>query len=124
MRSFFVTWAAAALLAWSPSVSAEDLPQELMDAVFGHMATAYVCRDALGGLANYDAAQTIATDSLPLLGIGRDESVLMVDQMSQKFEADPRVLPDDGEHMQACLEFMNEGLRQIEVVEAKIRTSD
>jgi hypothetical protein len=119
MRLLFV----GIVLLSSPAVAAGDMAKAMMDAVFGQMAAAYMCRDVMGGLSSYQAAETIATQKLTLVGATYDESVLMVDKMAKKFESDPRAaLPNTAEYQTACLQMLNEGSRQIDVITAKVRT--
>ncbi|MGO4838003.1 hypothetical protein AB4144_37735 [Rhizobiaceae sp. 2RAB30] len=96
----------------------EEKIGDLAEAVFSHMAGTYMCRNALGGMAHYQAARTIAVGALTPY-VGNDQAVLYVDQMDKKFRSDPRAKNpklDDA----ACLETINDTLYKIKVAKAKL----
>ena len=91
---------------------------DLAAALFQHMANTYMCRNALGGIAHYQAARSIAIGSMAP-HVGRDQAVLYVDEMDRKFKADPRARNPDLDDA-ACLEAVNDGLYRIDVVKARL----
>lgn len=96
----------------------EDL-SNLTQALFYHMAGTYICRDALGGLAHYQAARSIAVVSLTRY-VGNDQAILYVDEMDQKFKADPRAKNPELDDAR-CLEAINDSLYKVNVAKAKMR---
>jgi hypothetical protein len=92
----------------------------LASAVFANMATSYMCRDALGGTAWFDAAVTTAEGSFELMGYSSDDAVLTVDEMATKFKNDPRAAHPDVDQA-ACLETVNARMQDVKVATARYR---
>jgi len=101
-----------------PSLAQAQNYSALVDALFSQMATTYVCRDALGGLAHYQAARTIALDTATQY-IGRKDAVDLIAKMDEKFRNDPRV-QHPNLAPQACQEMVNDGYFAIEKAKAAL----
>lgn len=100
-----------------PVKASEPNYQPVFEALFSHMAVAYMCRADLGGLGHYQAARTIAVSTVTQI-LGRAEAIRGVDNMDRKFRNDPRA-----DNVKAppswCIEQVNEGLHRIEVERVK-----
>jgi hypothetical protein len=103
--------------------SKTELASTTIQAAFQYMANAYLCRDALGGLAHYQAARTIAVETAVLIGMGRDQAVLAVDEMDQRFTTDPRT-KNPGLDAVACQTAVNESLNTLSVAQARYRSAN
>lgn len=104
----------------SPSHSQDTDPfDELADALFYHMAGTFICREALGGMAQYQAARTITIENLAPY-IGRDNAVLRVDEMDHRFRTDPLSYTNDIDP-DLCMERVNESRYAIGVAKARMR---
>jgi len=116
------TLLAAALLAGlgaAPcAAGAEDIANELFDASFAHMASTYMCREALGGLSYFQAAIAIAEGNLQATGMSPDDAVLMVNELKVRFEEDPRARKPDLDTA-SCLDVVADSLQAAKVARAK-----
>lgn len=92
--------------------------KRLADALFSQMALTYICRDALGGMAHYQASRTVATETVAHY-IGRNEAVKIVGKMDAKFRNDPRNQHPNVD-LQSCQEMVNDGYFRIEQAKAAI----
>lgn len=98
--------------------AADDPYEELAAALFSNMAVNYLCRDALGGMARYQAARTIAVDTLSQ-HIDRNKAVQMVAKMDERFRNDPRAKNPNADPNK-CLEASNEALFRVEKAKAAL----
>ncbi|KQY78658.1 hypothetical protein ASD52_02085 [Ensifer sp. Root142] len=120
MRSYVI--AVVALLAFPASAQEPDVNEfrAVLDAAFGKMAVAYLCRDEIG-ISHYQAARIGAEGAAIQIGMPRDEAVLAVDKMDKKFKADTRTenpKADAG----SCFGKLNEFSHELDVAIAKVRT--
>jgi hypothetical protein len=95
-----------------------DAAGKLASAVFANMAAGYMCRDALDGLAQFQAAVTIAENSLETMGYSTDDAVLAVDDMAMKFKNDPRAAHPDIDAA-ICQETVNARLQDVKIATAR-----
>jgi hypothetical protein len=118
MRGFLTVGLSVTALIVPLAAKASD-PKPLVDALFSHMAVAYACRTELGGLAQYQAAKSIARGTLEQL-VGHHDAVMMVAKMDEKFRSDPRVAHPHLDR-QACIEQVNDGLEKIDLERERLR---
>lgn len=104
-------------LAWPAAAVDKKDVEKLSEALFTHMAVTYMCRDALGGLAHYQAARQMAIGELSRF-VPHNQAVLFVDKQDKDYKANPvATLKNANENR--CMEKVNEGLYEIEVLKAK-----
>lgn len=110
--------AAVGLLLSVPAlaVNVKDI-EAYTNALVDNMALNWVCRETIG-IAHYQAARTIARDSLARY-LGETEAVLFVDKIDEKFRNDPRRYPTKSAW---CYEMKSDLVHKINVEKAKLET--
>lgn len=113
-----LTAGAVTLMLCSPAgaVDKHDV-EKLSEALFTHMAVTYMCRDALGGLAHYQAARVIAINELSRF-VTHSQAVDFVAKQDEQYRNDPTTTLKNANERK-CLERVNEGLFEIEKWRAK-----
>ncbi len=100
----------------APAYDQRDV-EGLSEALFTHMAVTYMCRDALGGPAYYQAARVIAINELSRF-VPRAQAVDFVAKQDELYRNDP-VTTLKNANQRKCLESVNDGLFEIEKWRAK-----
>ena len=89
---------------------------EFASALFGHMASSWLCRDVLG-MANYDGAKRVAVNGLAMY-VTTAEAQQYVDRKDRSLREDTRVFAKPT--LDACNKQQKETLRLIEIERAKL----
>lgn len=119
-RFLFALIAAATLGGPALAQPTNELAENAIGIAMRFMAGNYACRHVYGSTARYDAARSIATDTIVLAGGSRDEAILFVDGMHQKFAGDPRS-ENNGLTYDQCSSTLDETLYNLQAAQAKLR---
>lgn len=83
-----------------------------------HMSLTYLCRDAIGGLAQYQFARRMAVERAVEAGVKRDDALLMFDDIDAKIRKESgEQIADSG----FCIDEINEITHKLEVLSARLR---